>query len=78
MVMLHNGADHTTIAIHDQPARKPLSGSVNRVRFKNGGSDAMFLQTPPVPGEENGHTLINTGGPLWKPSVESFLQRLKL
>jgi dienelactone hydrolase len=45
--------------------------------FKNGGSDATFLQTPPVPGEENGHTLINTGGPLWKPSVESFLQRLK-
>ena len=31
MVMLHNGADHTTIAIHDQPARKPLSRSVNRV-----------------------------------------------
>jgi hypothetical protein len=31
MVMLNNGADHTTIAIHDQPARKPLSRSVNRV-----------------------------------------------
>jgi hypothetical protein len=31
MVMLHNGADHTTIAMHDQPARKPLSRSVNRV-----------------------------------------------
>jgi len=46
--------------------------------FKKGGSDATFLQTPPVPAEENGHTLINTGGPLWKPSVERFLQRLKL
>jgi hypothetical protein len=31
MVMLHKGADHTTIAMHDQPARKPLSSSVNRV-----------------------------------------------
>ena len=30
--MLHKGADHTTIAMHDQPARKPLSSSVNRVR----------------------------------------------
>jgi hypothetical protein len=29
--MLHNGADHTTIAMHDQPTRKPLSRSVNRV-----------------------------------------------
>jgi hypothetical protein len=29
--MLHKGADHTTIAMHDQPARKPLSNSVNRV-----------------------------------------------
>ena len=29
--MLHKGADHTTIAMHDQPARKPLSSSVNRV-----------------------------------------------
>jgi hypothetical protein len=28
MVMLHNGADHTTIAMHDQPARKPLSRSM--------------------------------------------------
>ena len=28
--MLHNGADHTTIAMHDHPARKPLSRSVNR------------------------------------------------
>jgi dienelactone hydrolase len=46
--------------------------------FKAGASDATFLQTPPVPGEENGHTLINSGGPLWKPSVESFVQRLKL
>jgi hypothetical protein len=25
VVMLHKGADHTTIAMHDQPARKPLS-----------------------------------------------------
>jgi hypothetical protein len=31
VVMLHKGADHTTIAMHDQPARKPLSSSVNRV-----------------------------------------------
>jgi dienelactone hydrolase len=46
--------------------------------FKNGGSDATLIQTPPVPGEENGHTLINTGGPLWMPGVETFLQRLKL
>jgi dienelactone hydrolase len=46
--------------------------------FKNAASDGTFIQTPPIPGEENGHTLINTGGPLWKPSVESFLQRLKL
>jgi transposase-like protein len=29
--MLHKGADHTTIAMHDQPVRKPLSSSVNRV-----------------------------------------------
>src|ERR1700693_185847 len=29
--MLHKGADHTTIAMHDQPARKPLSSGVNRV-----------------------------------------------
>ena len=33
MVMLHNGADHTPIAMHDQPARKPLSRSVNRVMW---------------------------------------------
>jgi hypothetical protein len=25
MVMLHNGADHTTIAIHDQPARNRVT-----------------------------------------------------
>ena len=30
--MLNKGADHTTIAMHDQPARKPLSSSVNRVK----------------------------------------------
>ena len=29
--MLRKGADHTTIAMHDQPARKPLSSSVVRV-----------------------------------------------
>jgi hypothetical protein len=29
--MLNKGADHTTIAMHDQPARKPLSSGVNRV-----------------------------------------------
>jgi dienelactone hydrolase len=46
--------------------------------FKSGGSDAMLAQTPPVPGEVNGHSLINTGGPLWKPSVDAFLQKLKL
>jgi dienelactone hydrolase len=45
--------------------------------FKTGGSDATLVQTPPVPGEENGHGLINTGGPLWKPSVEAFLQKFK-
>jgi hypothetical protein len=33
--MLHNGADHTTIAMHDQPTRKPLSRSVNRVTITN-------------------------------------------
>jgi hypothetical protein len=27
MVMLHNGVDHITIAMHDQPARKPLQGA---------------------------------------------------
>jgi hypothetical protein len=32
--MLHNGADHTTIAMHDQPTRKPLSRSVNRVTMR--------------------------------------------
>ena len=31
--MLHKGADHTTIAMHDQPARKPLSSGVNRVTY---------------------------------------------
>jgi hypothetical protein len=31
VVMLRNGADDTTIAMPDQPARKPLSSSVNRV-----------------------------------------------
>jgi hypothetical protein len=36
--MLHKGADHTTIAMHDQPARKPLSSSVNRV---NGGQELL-------------------------------------
>jgi hypothetical protein len=39
--MLHKGADHTTIAMHDQPARKPLPSSVNRVSSKEswvGGS----------------------------------------
>jgi dienelactone hydrolase len=46
--------------------------------FEHGGSDATLIQTPPIPGEENGHTLINTGGPLWKPGVETFLQKLKL
>jgi dienelactone hydrolase len=46
--------------------------------FKSGGNDAMLVQTPPAPGEVNGHNLINTGGPLWKPSVEAFLQKLKL
>jgi dienelactone hydrolase len=45
--------------------------------FKTGGSDATFVQTPPVPGEVNGHTLINTGGPLWKPEVDIFLKKLK-
>jgi dienelactone hydrolase len=45
--------------------------------FKSSGSDATLVQTPPAPGP-NGHFLINTGGPLWKPSVESFLQKLKL
>ena len=35
MVMLHNGADHTTIAMHDQPTRKPLSRSVNRVNVRD-------------------------------------------
>jgi hypothetical protein len=29
--MLHKGADHTTIAMHDQPAGKPLSSSVIKV-----------------------------------------------
>ena len=29
--MLRKGADHTTFAMHDQPARKPLSSSVVRV-----------------------------------------------
>ena len=46
--------------------------------FKTGGSDATFVETPPVPGQMNGHTLINTGGPLWKPKVEAFLQKLRL
>jgi hypothetical protein len=37
VVMLRKGADHTTIAMHDQPARKPLSSSVIRVTH-----DALF------------------------------------
>jgi dienelactone hydrolase len=45
--------------------------------FKTGGSDATFVQTPPVPGQVNGHFLINTGGQLWKPNVDAFLQKLK-
>jgi dienelactone hydrolase len=46
--------------------------------FKSGGSDAMFVQTPPLPGGRNGHGLINAGGPLWKPSVEAFLKKVGL
>jgi hypothetical protein len=37
--MLHKGADHTTIAMHDQPVRKPLSSSVNRVTSTSSGID---------------------------------------
>ena len=46
--------------------------------FKAGGSKAVFVQTPPVPGEGLlvGHFLINLGGSLWHPSVEAFLRGL--
>ena len=54
MVMLHNGADHTTIAIHDQPAPKPLSRSVNRVTYirkrihqVNGHADGILTEAGP-------------------------------
>jgi hypothetical protein len=58
-------ADHTTIAMHDQPARKPLSSSVNRVSriartigIMHGGlhrrgtppcSTAGIIDCPPMP-----------------------------
>ncbi len=44
--------------------------------FKAGGSNAIFVQTPPVPGEgpNVGHSLLDLGGPLWHPSVEAFLR----
>jgi dienelactone hydrolase len=45
--------------------------------FKSGGSDATFVQTPPVPDVVNGHSLVFTGEPLWRPSVDSFLRKLK-
>jgi dienelactone hydrolase len=45
--------------------------------FKSGGSDATFVQTPPVPGGVNGHSLVFAGAPLWQPSVDSFLRKLK-
>ena len=41
--MLHKGADHTTIAMHDQPARKPLSSSVNRVIQTAMGESAAIM-----------------------------------
>lgn len=46
--------------------------------FKAGGSNAIFVQTPPVPGEGlfAGHLLIDLGGPLWHPSVEVFLRKM--
>ncbi len=43
-----------------------------------GGVPFRLVQTPPVPRQENGHELINTGDVLWRPSVEAFLQKLKL
>ena len=46
--------------------------------FNTGASDATLVQMPPVPGQEDGHTVMNTGGPLWKPTVEAFLKKLKL
>lgn len=50
--------------------------------FKSGGSDATLVQTPPVPVQtppvpSDGHLLFYRGGPLWKLSVESFLDKLK-
>jgi dienelactone hydrolase len=45
--------------------------------FKAGGSATNFVQTPPVPGGVDGHRLVFAGGPLWKPSVDLFLDNLK-
>jgi hypothetical protein len=61
--MLHNGADHTTIAMPDQPARKPLSRSVNRVTARglqasaNGGHVDTSRHRSPRPLPPMGSTV---------------------
>jgi hypothetical protein len=44
--MLNKGADHTTIAMHDQPARKPLSSGVNRVTVTATGQREFAIIIP--------------------------------
>jgi len=44
--MLHKGADHTTIAMHDQPAREPLPSSVNRVTDRTGAWLLIWINAP--------------------------------
>jgi hypothetical protein len=43
--------------------------------FQAGGSKSTFVMTPPVP-ENDGHRLLNVGGRLWAPYVNSFVKEL--
>jgi len=41
--------------------------------FAAGGSPARFIGTEPVPGPD-GHSLLRTGGPLWRIPLEAWLK----
>jgi hypothetical protein len=61
--MLHKGADHTTIAMHDQPARKPLPSSVNRVTPVQIAAREFSTGSPQIgrPYLRQAHALTATG-----------------
>jgi dienelactone hydrolase len=45
--------------------------------FKAGGSDAQFVQTGPVKGED-GHRLLRDGGKMWAPPLTAFANKVGL